>query len=92
MGEHSWQDSLPPISLYPGPGQDVEDWSVELHTRASPTNAFGTIDFEDTAARVCRAKVSRFINCIASINKYVEFYYLPFSMRDYIKIKVSASK
>ncbi|XP_037633258.1 transient receptor potential cation channel subfamily M member 6 isoform X1 [Sebastes umbrosus] len=60
MGEHSWQESLPPISLYPGPGQDLEeDWSIELHTKASPTNAYGTIDFQDTATRVCRAKYVR---------------------------------
>ncbi|KAM7416212.1 hypothetical protein PAMA_018335 [Pampus argenteus] len=60
MAEHSWEDSLPPVSLYPGPGQDVEeDWSVELHTRASPTNAYGTVDFQDSATRVCRAKYVR---------------------------------
>ncbi|XP_069034204.1 transient receptor potential cation channel subfamily M member 6 isoform X1 [Embiotoca jacksoni] len=60
MGEHSWQEYLPPVSLHPGPGQDVEeDWSMELHTKASPTNAYGTVDFEDTATRVCRAKYVR---------------------------------
>ncbi|XP_047447059.1 transient receptor potential cation channel subfamily M member 6 isoform X2 [Mugil cephalus] len=60
MGEHSWQDSLPPVSLYTGTGQDVEeDWSTERHTKASPTNAYGTVDFEDTATRVCRAKYVR---------------------------------
>uniref|UniRef100_A0A7N8XEZ3 non-specific serine/threonine protein kinase n=1 Tax=Mastacembelus armatus TaxID=205130 RepID=A0A7N8XEZ3_9TELE len=60
MGEHSWLESLPPISVYPGPGQDVEeDWSIKLHTKASPTNAYGTIDFQDTATRVCRAKYVR---------------------------------
>ncbi|XP_034068678.1 transient receptor potential cation channel subfamily M member 6 isoform X4 [Gymnodraco acuticeps] len=60
MGEHSWRESLPPISLYPGPGQDlVEDWSMEQHTKASPTNAYGTVDFQDTATRVCRAKYVR---------------------------------
>uniref|UniRef100_A0A665URE6 non-specific serine/threonine protein kinase n=1 Tax=Echeneis naucrates TaxID=173247 RepID=A0A665URE6_ECHNA len=60
MGEHSWQESLPPTSLCPGPGQDVEeDWSIELHTKASPTNAYGTVDFQDTATRVCRAKYAR---------------------------------
>ncbi|XP_029294787.1 transient receptor potential cation channel subfamily M member 6 [Cottoperca gobio] len=60
MGEHSWQESLPPISLHPGPGQDLEeDWSMELHTKASPTNAYGTVDFQDTATRVCRAKYIR---------------------------------
>ncbi|XP_056274950.1 transient receptor potential cation channel subfamily M member 6 isoform X3 [Pseudoliparis swirei] len=60
IGEHSWQESLPPTYLYPGPGQDLEeDWSIELHTKASPTNAFGTIDFQDTATRVCRAKYVR---------------------------------
>uniref|UniRef100_UPI0037E96C00 transient receptor potential cation channel subfamily M member 6 n=1 Tax=Semicossyphus pulcher TaxID=241346 RepID=UPI0037E96C00 len=60
VGEHSWQDSPRPISLHPGPGQDLEeDWSIELHTKASPTNAYGTVDFEDTATRVCRAKYVR---------------------------------
>ncbi|TKS79008.1 Transient receptor potential cation channel subfamily M member 6 [Collichthys lucidus] len=61
MGEHSWQESPPPVSLHPGPGQDLEeeDWSVELHTKASPTNAYGIVDFEDTATRVCRAKYVR---------------------------------
>lgn len=61
MAEHSWQESLPPISFFPGSGQDIEeDWSIELHTKASPTDAYGTVDFEDTATRVCRAKVCVF--------------------------------
>ncbi|XP_062239027.1 transient receptor potential cation channel subfamily M member 6 [Platichthys flesus] len=60
IGEHSWQESPPPISLCPGPGQDIEDnWSTELHTKASPTNAYGIVDFEDTATRVCRGKYIR---------------------------------
>nr|XP_020446049.1 transient receptor potential cation channel subfamily M member 7-like isoform X2 [Monopterus albus] len=60
IGEHSSQESLPPISHCPGPGQDVENgWSIKLHTKASPTNAYGTIDFQDTATRVCRAKYVR---------------------------------
>ncbi|XP_051278694.1 transient receptor potential cation channel subfamily M member 6 isoform X2 [Dicentrarchus labrax] len=60
IGEHSWQESHPPISLHPAPGQDVEeDWSIELHTKASPTDAYGTIDFQDTATRVCRATFVR---------------------------------
>lgn len=60
MGEHSWQESPPPLSLFPGPGQDGgQEWSVELHTRASPTNAYGIVDFKDTATRVCRAKYVR---------------------------------
>lgn len=68
MGEHSWQDSLPPLSLHPGPGQDVEeDWSIELHTKTSPTNAYGIVDFEDTATRVCRAKVSGSADCKMSV-------------------------
>ncbi|XP_028268996.1 transient receptor potential cation channel subfamily M member 6 isoform X1 [Parambassis ranga] len=58
MVEHSWQESLPPTSLYPGSGEE-QHWSIELHTKASPTNAYGTIDFQDTAARVCRAKYVR---------------------------------
>ncbi|KAM4576523.1 transient receptor potential cation channel subfamily M member 6 isoform 2-T2 [Odontesthes bonariensis] len=60
MGEHSWREFVPPLSLYPGPGQDVEEsWSMEVYTRASPTNAFGIVDFQDTATRVCRAKYVR---------------------------------
>lgn len=66
--EHSWQDSLPPVSLYPGPGQDAEeDWSIKLHTKASPTNAYGIIDFQDTATRVCRAKVCESTNCTVCV-------------------------
>ena len=70
MGEHSWQESLPPVSLHPGPGQDLEeDWSIELHTKASPTNAYGTIDFQDTATRVCRAKVCVSTHCTVDVFK-----------------------
>lgn len=71
MGEHAWQESTPPITLNPGPGQDVdEDWSLECHTKASPTNAYGTVDFQDTATRVCRAKVcgSLYYICVSRTN------------------------
>ncbi|XP_054906514.1 transient receptor potential cation channel subfamily M member 6 isoform X4 [Poeciliopsis prolifica] len=59
MGEHSWQESFPPISLFPSPDQGVEEWSMEAHTKATSTNAYGIIDFQDTATRVCRAKYVR---------------------------------
>ncbi|XP_054628683.1 transient receptor potential cation channel subfamily M member 6 isoform X3 [Dunckerocampus dactyliophorus] len=60
MVEHSWQESPPPTVSSPDPGQDgTEDWSMELHTRVSPTDAYGTIDFQDSATRVCRAKFVR---------------------------------
>uniref|UniRef100_A0A3B3XEK7 non-specific serine/threonine protein kinase n=1 Tax=Poecilia mexicana TaxID=48701 RepID=A0A3B3XEK7_9TELE len=59
MGEHSWQESCPPISLCPSPEQGMEEWSMEAHTKASSTNAYGIIDFQDTATRVCRAKYVR---------------------------------
>ncbi|XP_034721764.1 transient receptor potential cation channel subfamily M member 3-like, partial [Etheostoma cragini] len=60
LGEHSWTHFLPPVSLHPGPGAELEDhWSMERHTKASPTNAYGTVDFQDTATRVCRAKYVR---------------------------------
>ncbi|XP_030227007.1 transient receptor potential cation channel subfamily M member 6 isoform X1 [Gadus morhua] len=60
IGEHSWQYSCPRISLVPGPGPEVEEhWSTECHTIASPTDSYGTIDFQDSAARVCRAKYVR---------------------------------
>ncbi|XP_062399848.1 transient receptor potential cation channel subfamily M member 6 [Sardina pilchardus] len=39
--------------------QDAGEWSVELHTKTSPTDAFGSIDFQDSAKRSCRAKYVR---------------------------------
>ncbi|XP_031426109.1 transient receptor potential cation channel subfamily M member 6 isoform X2 [Clupea harengus] len=39
--------------------QDAAEWSVELHTQTSPTDAFGSIDFQDSAKRSCRAKYVR---------------------------------
>ncbi|XP_061762773.1 transient receptor potential cation channel subfamily M member 6 isoform X2 [Nerophis ophidion] len=58
--EHSWQESPPPTVISPGPGQDeTEDWSMERHTSVSPTDSYGTIDFQDNATRVCRAKFVR---------------------------------
>uniref|UniRef100_A0A1A7W9D3 Transient receptor potential cation channel, subfamily M, member 6 n=1 Tax=Iconisemion striatum TaxID=60296 RepID=A0A1A7W9D3_9TELE len=36
-----------------------ENWSMKIHTKASPTDAYGIIDFQDTATRVCRAKYVR---------------------------------
>ncbi|KAJ3603567.1 hypothetical protein NHX12_028312 [Muraenolepis orangiensis] len=60
IGEHSGWDSCPPLSLITRPGQEVEEcWSTECHTTASPTDAYGTVDFQDSAARVCRAKYVR---------------------------------
>uniref|UniRef100_A0AAV2MTE5 Transient receptor potential cation channel, subfamily M, member 6 n=1 Tax=Knipowitschia caucasica TaxID=637954 RepID=A0AAV2MTE5_KNICA len=58
MGEHTSHNFTPPISLNPGPDPD-KDWCVELHTCPTPTDAYGTVDFEDTATRVCRAKYLR---------------------------------
>uniref|UniRef100_A0A3Q2YA85 TRPM SLOG domain-containing protein n=1 Tax=Hippocampus comes TaxID=109280 RepID=A0A3Q2YA85_HIPCM len=53
MAEHSWQKAPPPTVIFPDPEHNLpEDWSLELHTRASPTNAYGTIDFQDSFVRV----------------------------------------
>ncbi|XP_072289423.1 transient receptor potential cation channel subfamily M member 6 [Eucyclogobius newberryi] len=60
MGEHSSENFTPPLSLIPGPGSDTDkDWCMERHSRATPTDAYGIVDFEDTATRVCRAKYLR---------------------------------
>ncbi|KAK7933882.1 hypothetical protein WMY93_004778 [Mugilogobius chulae] len=56
MGEHCSENFSPPLSLNSGTD---EEWSVDCHTRASPTDAYGIVDFEDTATRVCRAKYLR---------------------------------
>ncbi|XP_077456800.1 transient receptor potential cation channel subfamily M member 6 [Stigmatopora argus] len=46
--------------IFPGPEQDLEEeWSSDLHASASPTDAYGTVDFQDSATRVCRAKFVR---------------------------------
>ncbi|XP_055080003.1 transient receptor potential cation channel subfamily M member 6 [Periophthalmus magnuspinnatus] len=60
MGEHSSEKFIPPISLNPNSGSDTdEEWCVKRHSWASPTDAYGIVDFEDTATRVCRAKYLR---------------------------------
>ena len=46
----------PPLSLSAGAGEE-ESWSVQQHTRISTTDAYGTIEFQDSAERACRAKV-----------------------------------
>ncbi|KAG9331519.1 hypothetical protein JZ751_018922 [Albula glossodonta] len=62
IGEHAALDRAPPPSPQsqssePGALED-EEWSVDRHTQASPTDAFGTIDFQD-GPRSCRAKYVR---------------------------------
>uniref|UniRef100_A0A8C6P820 Transient receptor potential cation channel, subfamily M, member 6 n=1 Tax=Nothobranchius furzeri TaxID=105023 RepID=A0A8C6P820_NOTFU len=53
MGEHSWQESTLPLSLCPGPEQGMEEkWSMMVHTKASPTDAYGIIDFQDTLSNM----------------------------------------
>ncbi|XP_036381855.1 transient receptor potential cation channel subfamily M member 6 [Megalops cyprinoides] len=62
IGEHSALDPAPPLQP-PGELRTEEEWSIERHTRASPTDAFGTIDFQD-GSRSCRAKYLR-LSCDA---------------------------
>ncbi|CAB1319485.1 unnamed protein product, partial [Coregonus sp. 'balchen'] len=60
VGEHTWLETGPSMSSWPGPGAGQEDeWSVECHTQASATDAYGTIDFQDSAGRNCHAKYVR---------------------------------
>ncbi|XP_031686167.1 transient receptor potential cation channel subfamily M member 7-like [Oncorhynchus kisutch] len=48
------------MSHWPGPQAVQEErWSVECHTQASATDAYGTIDFQDSADRNCHAKYVR---------------------------------
>uniref|UniRef100_A0A673JTY3 non-specific serine/threonine protein kinase n=1 Tax=Sinocyclocheilus rhinocerous TaxID=307959 RepID=A0A673JTY3_9TELE len=52
------------VSLYSGllghgPGPDEEEWSVLQHTSVSPTDAFGSLDFQGSTKRTCRAKYVR---------------------------------
>uniref|UniRef100_A0A672N8R8 non-specific serine/threonine protein kinase n=1 Tax=Sinocyclocheilus grahami TaxID=75366 RepID=A0A672N8R8_SINGR len=45
--------------LVHGPGPDEEEWSVLQHTSVSPTDAFGSLDFQGSTKRTCRAKYVR---------------------------------
>ncbi|XP_046871893.1 LOW QUALITY PROTEIN: transient receptor potential cation channel subfamily M member 6-like [Hypomesus transpacificus] len=58
LGEHTGLDVGPPLSLSAGAGEE-ESWSVQQHTRISTTDAYGTIEFQDSAERACRAKYVR---------------------------------
>ncbi|XP_076855162.1 transient receptor potential cation channel subfamily M member 6 isoform X2 [Brachyhypopomus gauderio] len=69
IGEHMDLDSVsrgqgpaPPMS--PPPPGDGEEWLVNLHTKASPTDAFGSIDFQGSTKRSFRAKYVR-LSCDA---------------------------
>uniref|UniRef100_A0A4W5KNJ7 non-specific serine/threonine protein kinase n=1 Tax=Hucho hucho TaxID=62062 RepID=A0A4W5KNJ7_9TELE len=60
LGEHTWLETGPFMSRWPGPHVVQEErWSVECHTQASATDAYGTIDFQDCAERNCHAKYVR---------------------------------
>ncbi|XP_070293039.1 transient receptor potential cation channel subfamily M member 7 isoform X3 [Salvelinus sp. IW2-2015] len=60
VGEHTWLETGPFMSRWPGPQAVQEErWSVECHTQASATDAYGTIDFQDSAERNCHAKYVR---------------------------------
>uniref|UniRef100_A0A6Q2Z6A6 non-specific serine/threonine protein kinase n=1 Tax=Esox lucius TaxID=8010 RepID=A0A6Q2Z6A6_ESOLU len=61
VGEHTCLQTGPSVSSrhVPGSGQEEEEWSVGCHTQASTTNAYGTIDFQDSAGRNCHAKYVR---------------------------------
>ncbi|XP_067295133.1 transient receptor potential cation channel subfamily M member 6 isoform X3 [Pseudorasbora parva] len=43
----------------PGPDSADEEWSVRRHTSISPTDAFGSLDFQGSTKRTCRAKYVR---------------------------------
>ncbi|XP_059825691.1 transient receptor potential cation channel subfamily M member 6 isoform X1 [Hypanus sabinus] len=57
VGDHSGLDSKLPVYLSAHDNEE-EEWCVENHTIASPTDAFGTIDFQD-GAHSYRAKYIR---------------------------------
>uniref|UniRef100_A0AAY4AS35 non-specific serine/threonine protein kinase n=1 Tax=Denticeps clupeoides TaxID=299321 RepID=A0AAY4AS35_9TELE len=67
LGEHAGLDSIPSVAPRPT-AADTEEWSVALHTRASSTDAFGTIDFQDSAKRSCHAKYVR-LSCDAKVEQ-----------------------
>ncbi|XP_072137621.1 transient receptor potential cation channel subfamily M member 6-like isoform X3 [Mobula birostris] len=57
VGDHSGLDSKLPVYLSAHDNEE-EQWCIENHTTTSPTDAFGTIDFQD-GAHSYRAKYIR---------------------------------
>lgn len=47
IGDHPGLDYDWPASSNPRERCDGEEWLVHKHTKASPTDAFGTINFQD---------------------------------------------
>ena len=73
VGEHTLLETGPSMSSWPGPGTgQQEEWSVECHTQTSATDAYGTIDFQDSAGRNCHAKVCSYccIHVLVGTQKY----------------------
>uniref|UniRef100_A0AAR2LE08 non-specific serine/threonine protein kinase n=1 Tax=Pygocentrus nattereri TaxID=42514 RepID=A0AAR2LE08_PYGNA len=65
IGEHAELESS---SWVPPASANEETWSVAQHTRASPTDAFGSIDFQGSTKRCCRAKFVR-LSCDAKLDQ-----------------------
>ncbi|KAK6494322.1 transient receptor potential cation channel subfamily M member 6-like isoform X2 [Huso huso] len=57
IGDHSGFVFSSPVSMS-AQANEEEEWSIEKHTQTSPTDAFGTIDFQD-GAHSYRAKYIR---------------------------------
>ncbi|OPJ68588.1 transient receptor potential cation channel subfamily M member 6 isoform C [Patagioenas fasciata monilis] len=47
IGDHPGVDCSWPVCQTAPQGDDDEEWSVQKHTKTSPTDAFGTISFQD---------------------------------------------
>ncbi|XP_061115892.1 transient receptor potential cation channel subfamily M member 6 isoform X3 [Conger conger] len=58
IGEHTALGRAQPPHQQAQSDAGEEEWSVDLHTKPAPTDAFGTIDFQD-GSRSCRAKYLR---------------------------------
>ncbi|KAL6465938.1 hypothetical protein MHYP_G00260710 [Metynnis hypsauchen] len=65
IGEHAELESS---SWVPPASANEETWSVAQHTRASPTDAFGSIDFQGSTKRSWRAKFVR-LSCDAQLDQ-----------------------
>ncbi|KAJ8401541.1 hypothetical protein AAFF_G00378580 [Aldrovandia affinis] len=70
IGEHAALSCASPLRPMAQSSGGEEAWSVDLHTRASPTDAFGTIDFQD-GPRSCRAKYLR-LSCDSRADQVLE--------------------
>lgn len=67
IGDHTGIDCSWPTAYQVAPQRDGEEWSVQNHTKTSPTDAFGTINFQDGDHTYHAKVVDATFMCLTSV-------------------------